>query len=330
MKGFSVIEVLIATAIVGIVLTLAATSLLRTQKGLEQISDKTDESAEMSLLKIYAKKSLKTAGMFSVGVLQLNATEPTTGDRGFFDYYKNYPIHLLSKEQQTRTLRFKHTDPTDSQIHFLQPYEKNNGDFEIDPLKLYAYSENQLEGTTHAIFNGNATLKNQIPYSIRSDFWKRGNFLLFYVPLFFSVSGSDLSVDRPVKMYARLGVVGNSNISFNSTFSGLLSSVSPAPGDNTNLDTLQKVIEHTPLVGGNSFKLTMTRVQWLTFLFKKGEVVAGKVGKGKLYRCVNDTNVSNLNKACTESKGELVLSQVEEITFKRAVDSANISIDVKL
>lgn len=326
-KAFSLIELMVTLVISVIISGMTVYTFLNLNTNSRKLVQKTDNSVSLSLLRKYLNKDLPTVGEFSMGVLSLQANLPSKGDnRNFFDYYKSYPISLLPLKQQTRELKFSSTDTANSYIYFLQTFTgATNGIFSINPFSLYDYGAgNELfsKPTTVASFS-ETKVKNEIPTNIRSSIWANNNLILFYVPLYFGPD--NLESNKPVRLYSYLGVVGGSGVSFPDN--DLLQKISPLPGDNTVINTLKKVIEHAPLVGGNKFQLYMTRVQWLTYFFQKS---SSTTKGGKLYRCVNKKYITNFKSACNSTVGTLILDNIKNISFKRSVDSANIKVIVNL
>lgn len=335
-QGFSLIELMVTLAISAVVATLSVHAFLTVHTEGKAAVQKSENAVTFSVFHKIINHDLSQSGQFSVGTLFLQAHLPSSGtNRNFFDYYKHYPVGLLSEAQQTRVLTFFNTDSSNSYIYFLQPFSgEKNIDIPITNAKyLYNYNTSDnlfVAKSKSAAFEGQSKIKLKIPNSgpikLRDNMWKPNHLMLFYVPLYFG--SNPITSKNPVRLYSYLGVVTSTGISFNNTFVGnLLTKTSPVYGDNTSIDTFKKVIEHAPLVGGNKFQLRMTRVQWLSYFFQTSRV---STKGGKLYRCVITQKVVNIKNYCTPSTGTLILDNIKNISFQRDVDSADIKVIVNM
>ncbi len=338
-KAFSLIEVMVTLVISTIISGVTAYTFLELHSKSNKLIKKTDDSVSLSLFRKFANKDLSRIGKFSVGAIDSKTHFPATGGLNFFDYYQSYPVHFLDK--QTRKLTFDNTDAanTNSYIYFLEPYTGVNGVYNVDPFKLYDYSASDelfSEPGTDATIDP-AKLKEQVPNdtikinnvdtTIRKNMFENKNLILFYTPLY--LGPNPLKSDKPVRLYSYLGVSNNNGASVTlNEYHNLLIPRSPVPGYATfEIKTLDHVIRYAPLVGGNKFQLYMTRVQWITYFFKKS---ASATEGGKLYRCVHAKQIDNFLTICTASTGTLILDNIKTISFSRRVDSGNIKVSVKL
>lgn len=326
-KAFSLIELMVTLVISTVISGMTAYIFLKLKTKSDTVIKKVDSSVDLSVFYKYINRDLSTVGPLSVGTLNLEASLPITGNRNFFAFYISYPINLLPKDQQTRTLKFSHTDARNGYIYFLQDLKVASKRFSVLPthkaFPLYEYSGSQLFNNQARMSFRGSKIKQQHPQP--TSMWAANNLMLFYTPLYFNKTL--MNPATPVRLYSYLGVVkASEGAVFNGNFfGGLLNKKSPTDSAVT-INSFKKVIANAPSVGGNKFFLYMKQVQWLTYFFQKGTINKG----GKLYRCVNIKKVANFKRACTASTGSVILNNIKDISFVRDVDSADIKVILNL
>lgn len=340
-KGFSLIELMVVLFLSVVVSGAISHYFIQTQIDHIKTMDKGDRVKNLLVFKKFIKIDMDRASYLSLGTLGVNAVSPQLPSHNFFDYYPDYPAHLL--EHPERAATFRNTDAQDSRIHFLRPHSQFDKEYSINVLNINAQC--YRSATTNVDTNyvtGRAT--TVIARDYKGDkaclaelgagsILQPNNLIMFYTPIYLRplVSDSIIDIKKPTQLYALLGTVtSSSSIAFNDR--RLFSSgnnPSPRPPSASaisifhefgNPNTLES---RMPLVGGNHRILKLLRVEWLTYFFKTGSE------GGKLYRCIKGSaSGDSVEDYCNDTTGMMLIDKVKEISFHRYVDSPTITIGI--
>ncbi|MNS84872.1 hypothetical protein D3C72_1187140 [compost metagenome] len=316
-RGYTLIEILVAVGLVGIVLlgnTIFMNDFLKQMKQFE--TDSANES-ELSIL------SLATVNIIKKSSLSFNRINVTDDNgRNFFDYYPDMPATAFTTTG-TRKFTFTAADTSGSRAFFLVSSEEADFDSTVlDPMHAYE------EGTTPSsilvdgtiIYKGLNSIPNitdstgqkpttKLMTKIFGNRWESGKIFILTCPTYLRVSNSGtINLMTVPKMASFLGKVVNDDLTPLLTSEASVNVINRHPVSDLTYTSADNYLRTLPTVGGAAPFVKIEPAKLLRFEMRKG--TGYPAGYADLYmRTWNDGSFNT---------GTVIASKIKKAVFNRS------------
>ncbi len=270
--GFSLPEVLVATAMVAILATFSASVISNFMKIGTAVQNETSRETDASLAAAYLSKQFRIAKpSFNnlIGTLDDNGNE-------FFDYYSDVPSDQWpSESDRTRKLTLSEASGKNAIYVFIED-EKQKSTISYDPRSAYADVDPVIEMDQSAVLvyeglNYSDILKNRYPelWIDKQIFLIKSPISLRYVAADGTVSMDPGSVPRELSF---IGVVSGSTLTANSFPADLTSRLwNRNPIDGAAVDNPDVLLRRLPSIGGAAPLVTLDAIRILKIFLQKND-----------------------------------------------------------
>lgn len=267
-KAYSLVEMTIVTALVGLMAAAASYQMFNVKKEFNSVAKKLETNIEKVSSNIAIFEQLKKS---SVSLNNLNLADDQ--NRNFFDYYSDVSEQILPELWRKRKLTITQQN---KKTFFLLITASNEKSF-YNPVEAYFVSSPPFDQSKAGQLIYKGANYNKVMQKKFKTTWKQGSLFLFNspTPLRTPINGK-INLKQAPREMSFLGEVNRGGSDLTKVSLSVFRSTHPANAS-IQLNSLDQFFKRLPSIGGAAPIVTAEAVQLLQlYVYPSGKKIRGK------------------------------------------------------